>query len=135
MTIRCFPWRVPRLSDRAFRAFATNSSHQQYRILKHLPRESRPIIASMLDLDPNRRPTLSSILADPWVANIDVCTDETPGNHHVHHVQETTTEAVQERSNIVVITSEPPGVVAEKERRRHQQHHTVIAAAAAKRNQ
>ncbi|KAI7886975.1 Pkinase-domain-containing protein [Lichtheimia hyalospora FSU 10163] len=129
MTIRCFPWRVPRLSDRAFRAFATNSSHQQHRILKHLPRESRPIIASMLDLDPTQRPTLSSILADPWVANIDVCTHETPGNHHVHHVQETTAEAVQERSNIVVITSEPPGVVAEKERRRHQHHQPVAAAA------
>ncbi|KAI9312730.1 kinase-like domain-containing protein [Dichotomocladium elegans] len=120
MTIRCFPWRVPRMSDKAFRAFASNPSIQQYRILKLLPRESRALMAGLLDLNPTRRPSLKTIMADEWIRSIDCCTVETPGLHHVHHVQETTAKILSERSNLVVITSEPPGVIAEKERRKRQ---------------
>ncbi|KAI9319083.1 kinase-like domain-containing protein, partial [Dichotomocladium elegans] len=119
MTIRQFPWRVPRLSDRAFRAFANNQAQQQYRILRLLPRESRPIIGALLDLDPRRRPTLKMLLDDEWVRRIDVCTIDTPGAHHVHHVQETTPET-SHRGNVVIMAAEPPGVVAEKERRKRQ---------------
>ncbi|KAI7881794.1 kinase-like protein [Lichtheimia hyalospora FSU 10163] len=131
MTIRRFPWRIARSNDPSFRAFATNHNHQQLRILKLLPRDARPVIASMMHVDPNHRASLSSIMADKWVQNIDVCTEDTAGTCHVHHVL--TPSPSTERGNLVLIADEPPGTVAEKERRRrppptplpiqqHQQH-------------
>lgn len=119
MTIRRFPWRVPRSFDPSFRAFATNHNQQQFKLLKLLPRESRPILSQMLELDPQRRATLKTVLADSWVANIDVCTVQEPGAHHVHHVHQDSISI--DRGNLVAMTSEPPGVVAEKEKRRRQQ--------------
>lgn len=117
MTIRRFPWRIARANDPAFRAFATNHNHQQLRILKLLPRDARPVIASMMHVDPNHRATLSSIMADKWVQNIDVCTEDSAGTCHVHHVL-TPSPSTAERGNLVLIADEPPGTVAEKERRR-----------------
>lgn len=117
MTIRRFPWRSPRYSDLSYRAFATNQNQQQFRLLKLLPREARPAMAGLLNVDPSRRTTLSQLLADPWVQQIDVCTLAEPGANHVHHVQEMSNQ----RGNLVVMTREPPGVIAEKEKRKRQQ--------------
>lgn len=118
MTIRRFPWRVPRQSDLSFRAFATNHNQQQFRLLKLLPREARSVMAGILEIDPNKRLSLEAVLADPWVQDIDVCQVHEPGKRHVHHVLATPS---LNRDNLVVITPEPPGVVAEKEKRKRQQ--------------
>ena len=121
MTIRSFPWRVAQPCDRSFHAFATNYNQQQFRLLKSLPREARPIMAGLLDLDPSRRPTLKTVLQDNWVRGIDCCSLEEPGIQHVHHVQETLPSIINERGNVVVITSEPPGVITAREKRKRQQ--------------
>ncbi|ORY98650.1 kinase-like domain-containing protein [Syncephalastrum racemosum] len=121
MTIRRFPWRSPRYSDLSYRAFATNQNQQQFRLLKLLPREARPAMAGLLNVDPSRRTTLSQLLADPWVQQIDVCTLAEPGANHVHHVQEMSNQ----RGNLVVMTREPPGLIAEKEKRKRQQQQQV----------
>jgi serine/threonine protein kinase len=117
MTIRRFPWRIPRLTDPSFRAYATNQNQQQFRLLKLLPREARPVMAGILDIDPTRRSNLQTVLADKWVQQIDVCQVHEPGKKHVHHVL-TAPPANCGRDNLVVVTQEPPGVVAEKEKRR-----------------
>ncbi|KAI9362144.1 kinase-like domain-containing protein [Pilaira anomala] len=117
MTIRRFPWRIPRQTDPSFRAFATNQNQQQFRLLKLLPREARPVMAGILDIDPTRRSTLNTVLADKWVQSIDVCHIHEPGKRHVHHVL-TAPASTGGRDNLVVVTPEPPGVVAEKEKRK-----------------
>ncbi|KAI8381550.1 kinase-like domain-containing protein [Radiomyces spectabilis] len=121
MTIRRFPWRYPRCSDPSFRAYATNQNQQQFRLLKVLPREARPVMAGILDIDPKRRSTLSTVLADSWVQEIDVCNVSHPGHRHVHHVLVPPSQSHQ-RDNLVVVTPEPPGVVAEKEKRKRMIH-------------
>lgn len=117
MTIRRFPWRIPRQTDPSFRAFATNQNQQQFRLLKLLPREARPVMAGILDIDPNRRSNLQTVLNDKWVQSIDVCQIHEPGKKHVHHVL-TAPTSTGGRDNLVVVTQEPPGVVAEKEKRK-----------------
>ncbi|KAI8988669.1 kinase-like domain-containing protein [Pilobolus umbonatus] len=117
MTIRRFPWRIPRSNDPSFRAFATNHNQQQFRLLKLLPREARPVMAGILDIDPNRRSSLATVLSDKWVQQIDVCQLHEPGKRHVHHVL-TAPPSSGGRDNLVVVTPEPPGVVAEKEKRK-----------------
>ncbi|RCI03717.1 hypothetical protein CU098_006170 [Rhizopus stolonifer] len=136
MTIRRFPWRIPRLTDPSFRAYATNHNQQQFRLLKLLPRESRPVMAGILDIDPSRRSNLQTILADKWVQQIDVCQVHEPGKRHVHHVL-TLSSSSSGRDNLVVVTPEPPGVIAEKEKRKRSSrpaspsipHKAVINAA------
>ncbi|SAM02730.1 hypothetical protein [Absidia glauca] len=85
MTIRRFPWRLPRPSDPSFLAFSTQPQ-QAFRLLKLLPREARPVIAAMLELHSKRRIHLDQILLDSWVQSIDMCHIEEPGANHVHHV-------------------------------------------------
>ncbi|KAG0169477.1 hypothetical protein DFQ28_010110 [Apophysomyces sp. BC1034] len=116
MTILRFPWRLPRSSDPSFRAFATNHNQQQFRLLKLLPRESRSLMAGILEIDPTRRNTLKKLMNDPWVQSIDVCNLHQPGAHHVHHVS--VADTTNERANLVLMTPEPPGVVAQKEKRK-----------------
>ncbi|KAI8885716.1 Pkinase-domain-containing protein, partial [Backusella circina FSU 941] len=123
MTIRRFPWRIPRNTDPAFRAFATNHNQQKFRLLKLLPRESRSVMTSILELDPSHRYSISKILQDEWVKSIDVCSVQEPGAHHVHHVS---TCPTVHRGNLVAVTPEPPGVVAEKEKRKRQPIKTSI---------
>ena len=44
-----------------------------WRLLRLLPRETRPIIDAMLRVDPKKRATLSDVFADPWINNSPVC--------------------------------------------------------------
>ena len=60
-----------------------------WRLLRLLPRESRPIISSMLEIDPLRRATIVDILQDPWVTQTPVCSQieggkvvKVEGHHH-----------------------------------------------------
>ncbi|EME78278.1 nitrogen permease reactivator protein NPR1 [Pseudocercospora fijiensis CIRAD86] len=62
------------------------------RLLRLLPRETRHIIGSMLELDPNKRATMDDILADPWVQNALVCRQQEDGEivkapNHTHTLQ------------------------------------------------
>lgn len=44
-----------------------------WRILRLLPRESRHVIARMLEIDPKKRATMAEILEDSWVSNAVIC--------------------------------------------------------------
>ncbi|KAI8064689.1 kinase-like domain-containing protein [Gongronella butleri] len=159
MMIRRFPWRHSRVSDPSFQHFASQPL-PSFRLLKLLPRESRPIIASMLECQPKRRATLDRVLDDNWVKQIDVCRAEKPGEKHVHHVlalpppSPSTSSSQQQRpasplptphtshsldttlDHLVILTREPPGTVAEKEKRKRaaqqQLHQQQHTAQAAK---
>ncbi|KAI9721959.1 MAG: hypothetical protein M1812_001917 [Candelaria pacifica] len=50
-----------------------------WRLLRLLPRESRHVIGTMLELDPKRRAKLEEVLEDPWVANTPICSQEVGG--------------------------------------------------------
>ncbi|KAG1455248.1 hypothetical protein G6F56_007112 [Rhizopus delemar] len=113
MSIRRFPWRVPRLSDPAFRSFATNENQQKFRLLNLLPKGSRSVMTSLLEIDPSRRYSLETIMNDNWVKGIDICTTDEPGTCHVHHVSVVN----HQRGNLVAVTPEPPGLFAEKKKR------------------
>ena len=60
-----------------------------WRLLRLLPRETRDIIGSMLEIDPRRRATLQDMLKDPWVTQTPVCSQgpggkiiSAAGHHH-----------------------------------------------------
>ncbi|KAI7901087.1 kinase-like domain-containing protein [Cokeromyces recurvatus] len=120
MIIHRFPWRISKSSDIAFRAFITNQNQQKFRLIKWLPRESRSVMTSILEVDPSRRWSVQKILQDNWVKGIDVCTPDEPGTCHVHHVSVLDQITQERRGNLVLITSEPPGVIAEKEKKKRQ---------------
>lgn len=44
-----------------------------WRLLRLLPRESRTVIGSMLEIDPSDRATLKSMMNDPWISKTPVC--------------------------------------------------------------
>ncbi|KAG0738598.1 hypothetical protein G6F29_009047 [Rhizopus arrhizus] len=116
MTTRRFPWRLPRLSDPAFKSFATNHNQQKFRLLNLLPKESRSVMTSILEVDPNHRYSLERIMKDDWVKQVDICTMDEPGACHVHHVS--AVSGVYQRGNLVAVTPEPPGLFAEKKKGR-----------------
>ncbi|KAI8983527.1 kinase-like domain-containing protein [Pilobolus umbonatus] len=116
MTIRRFPWRSPSSHDPAFKAFLTDHNQQKFRLLKLLPKESRSVMTSILEIDPKHRYSIRKILSDSWMQNMDVCSIENEGCHHVHHVSAVDSES--NRSNLVLMTLEPPGLIARKERRK-----------------
>jgi serine/threonine protein kinase len=121
MSIRRFPWRIPRPThDTAFKSFINPSGQGAYRLLKLLPRESRNIIGRILQVDPSKRCSLEEVLQDPWLANVDRCTLETPGERHIHHVIVPPGADGIKRGNIVTIAAEVPGAVADKEKRKQQ---------------
>jgi serine/threonine protein kinase len=60
-----------------------------WRLLRLLPRETRHIIGSMLDLDPVKRVNLETVMDDPWVQKSVYCRQEIGGQvihteGHVH---------------------------------------------------
>lgn len=50
-----------------------------WRLLRLLPRESRNIMAQMLELNPLRRATLEDMMSDPWISNSPVCSQVEAG--------------------------------------------------------
>jgi len=63
-----------------------------WRLLRLLPRESRHIIGRMLEVDPKKRATLDEILADKWVINSQICSQEEGGrisrsDNHEHTLE------------------------------------------------
>lgn len=47
-----------------------------WRLLRLLPRESRHIMARMLEIDPRKRATMEEVLADSWVSGTNICRQE-----------------------------------------------------------
>lgn len=100
MTLRRFPWKVPRMSDQSFNLFATKPTKEEeesyhkppppaeadgkpqqkpvikgpWRLLRLLPHECRHIIGRMLELDPTKRATIKEIWEDEWVKSLKMCT-------------------------------------------------------------
>jgi serine/threonine protein kinase len=50
-----------------------------WRLLRILPRESRHIIGRMLKVDPKERATMDEVMADEWVMETPVCSQEEQG--------------------------------------------------------
>ncbi|KAF9415392.1 hypothetical protein BGZ94_000113 [Podila epigama] len=87
MTIGRFPWKIPKPDeDESFEAFAHPNGKGKQRVLKLLPRESRPIMSRILEVDPTKRATINDIVADPWFQSIDACTTEHKSCNHPHHL-------------------------------------------------
>ncbi|CAO3596103.1 unnamed protein product [Absidia cylindrospora] len=109
MIIRRFPWRIPRpAQDQSFKNFITPSSESAARLFKMLPRESRSILARILEPEPTKRCTLQDVLNDPWVSSIATCTAETPcTDHHQHHLLVQPSKQIMDRGNIVILDSHP----------------------------
>ncbi|KAH3675590.1 hypothetical protein WICMUC_002679 [Wickerhamomyces mucosus] len=104
MILRRFPWKAPKQTDNSFKLFSTipeidpsNPDHKSkskgpYRLLRLLPHGSRPIISSMLELDPIKRASIDDILNDEWFNSIEVCQTNENGEllsipqSHKHHL-------------------------------------------------
>ncbi|KAL5325699.1 hypothetical protein ACEPPN_006829 [Leptodophora sp. 'Broadleaf-Isolate-01'] len=135
MSLRRFPWKMPRMTDNSYKLFASPPSpgtdmrrlsdtpvpskstsdlnnpdrdvepdpvpvvkvksnlrvapgsedkkpeviKGPWRLLRLLPRESRHIMARMLEIDPRKRATMEEVLADPWVSGTVICRQEEGG--------------------------------------------------------
>ncbi|KAF9923671.1 serine/threonine protein kinase [Linnemannia zychae] len=92
MTLCRFPWKLARASgadaDPSFEAFANPSGAGKARLLKLMPRESRPILSRMLEVDPTKRALMTEVLEDEWVKAIEVCTPQAMCLYHPHHLGE-----------------------------------------------
>ncbi|KAI8988440.1 kinase-like domain-containing protein [Mycotypha africana] len=104
MTIRRFPWRLPRPEkDQSYSNFIQPDGNGAERLFKLLPRYARPVISQILVPDPQNRCTLEDVLKDDWVKSIDCCTPEAPAKSHPHHLLFQPSRAVMERGNIIVL--------------------------------
>ncbi|RUS13630.1 kinase-like domain-containing protein [Endogone sp. FLAS-F59071] len=87
MSIRRFPWRIPRPGqDPSFKAYINPTGQGAVRLMKLLPRESRHIIRRVLEPDHATRATFADILANPWYAGVEACTAGVAAKGHVHHL-------------------------------------------------
>ncbi|KAG0091299.1 hypothetical protein BGZ92_001033 [Podila epicladia] len=87
MTIGRFPWKIPKGDqDPSYEAFARSGDKGKQRVLKLLPRESRPIMSRILEVDPTKRATIEEVVADPWFQSIDACTIHSRSCNHPHHL-------------------------------------------------
>lgn len=108
MSIRRFPWRLPRPEkDQSYKNFVTPSAMGAEKLFKMLPRESRPIISRILNPDPTKRCTLEDVLNDEWVKSIPMCTHDKPELSHAHHLMVEPRPEVKEACNIVVLDIAP----------------------------
>ncbi|KAK3833612.1 MAG: kinase-like domain-containing protein [Linnemannia gamsii] len=108
MTLRRFPWRIPKSEqDPSFQAFAKPDGTGKLRLLKLMPRESRPIMSRILEMDPSRRVLIGDILDDPWMKNLDHCTMEYMSPNHPHHLGDDGTVVSNPNEGIAVL---PPSL-------------------------
>ncbi|KAG2220002.1 hypothetical protein INT45_010370 [Circinella minor] len=137
MIIRRFPWRiaVPN-KDGAFKNFINPSAKGAAKLLGLLPRESRSLIAQMLDPEPRLRSLICDVVKDEWFTSISLCDPEKPSPTHVHHlVVEPTSREVRSRRNLVILkkstrTSSSSSVGSQGSKRSSQQKVSTGAAAA-----
>lgn len=130
MTIRRFPWRLPRPEkDQSYSNFVQPNNNGAEKLFKLLPRYARPIISRILLPDPEKRCLLEDVLDDEWVKSIETCSPARPAGNHPHHLLFEPTKAIMERGNIVVLSSpkkeeEPSNTTppAEKKKKTPEHH-------------
>lgn len=102
MVQRKFPWKSPRMIYNSFRLFCSEPEHPKdliagpYRLLKVLPKASRELLGSMLEIEPKKRVLLDDIISNDWFKSIESCVVDTktgkligkPHNHTHHLVTE-----------------------------------------------
>ncbi|KAF8940233.1 hypothetical protein BGZ47_007822 [Haplosporangium gracile] len=91
MTLCRFPWKLAKTgadADPSFEAYANLSGTGKARLLKLMPRESRPILGRMLEVDPAKRAQMKEVQEDEWVKGIEVCTLQAMCLYHPHHLGE-----------------------------------------------
>lgn len=98
MTLRRFPWKKPSEEVVSFKLFSqkpddeNDHSKGPYRLLKLLPRHSRPLIGRMFELNPQKRILMEGVLEDPWFLHIQACEADKDGKltkypeNHKHHL-------------------------------------------------
>ncbi|OZJ02729.1 hypothetical protein BZG36_04708 [Bifiguratus adelaidae] len=87
MTIRRFPWRIPRPHlDNSYKTYSQPGGAGVVRLMKLLPRETRHVMCRILDPDPKTRIHLPQIFEDPWVKSIEMCEPGQMSHGHVHHL-------------------------------------------------
>lgn len=130
MTLRRFPWHIPKAEqDPSFQAFAKPDGTGKLRLLKLMPRESRPIMSRILEMDPSRRVLIGDILEDPWMKNLDYCTMEYMSPNHPHHLGDDGTVVSNPNEGISVL---PPSVQGSENGRSQEapgSHRAVTPAA------
>ncbi|KAF9103711.1 serine/threonine protein kinase [Mortierella sp. GBA35] len=108
MTLRRFPWRIPKAEqDSSFHAFAKPDGTGKLRLLKLMPRESRPIMSRILEMDPRKRVLISDILEDSWMKNLDHCTIGYMSLNHPHHLGDDGTVVSNPNEGFAVL---PPSI-------------------------
>jgi hypothetical protein len=111
MSIRRFPWRLPRPEkDQSYKNFITPSSLGAEKLFKLLPRESRPIMKRILNPNPAERCTLEDVLEDDWVKHIPMCTHTEPELSHAHHLAVEPRPEIKESCNIIVLNNIAPPI-------------------------
>ncbi|KAF9084697.1 hypothetical protein BGX29_002416 [Mortierella sp. GBA35] len=89
MTLCRFPWKLAKNDvDPSFEAYSNASGAGKARLLKLMPREARPILGRMLEVDPAKRVLMSEVLEDSWVKSIEACTPQAMCLYHPHHLGE-----------------------------------------------
>ena len=101
MSLRRFPWKAPKESIQPYKLFCEEPECEKdkhkgpYRLLRLLPRHSRPLIGGMLELDPKKRLLMNQVVADPWFQHIESCEldangelDKIPEKHKHHLITE-----------------------------------------------
>jgi len=92
MTLCRFPWKLAKLdTDSSYEAYANPSGAGKTRLLKLMPREARPILSRMLEIDPKKRVHMEEVLQDSWVKSIEACTAEESCLYHSHHLSDDAT--------------------------------------------
>lgn len=125
MTIRRFPWRLPRPEkDQSYNNFIRPDNSGAESLFKLLPSYARPIISRILKSDPAQRCTLEDVLDDDWVKSIETCSPNRPATNHPHHLLIAPSKAIMDRGNIVVLNStrkeEEAGNQADKKKKAHE---------------
>lgn len=81
MSLRRFPWRLPRMSDVSFKKYAEGGKDQ---VFKLIPRESRDILSRMLEIDTEKRAEMQDIVDSDFVKSIEQCTHASKASNHKH---------------------------------------------------
>ncbi|KAF9139629.1 serine/threonine protein kinase [Mortierella sp. GBA39] len=130
MTLRRFPWRIPKADqDPSFQAFAKPDGTGKLRLLKLMPRESRPIMSRILEMNPNKRVLIGDILEDSWMKSLDHCTMEHMSPNHPHHLGDDGTVASNPNEGISVLPPSIQGSESGRSQEAPRSHHTVSPAA------
>ncbi|RLV82963.1 putative serine/threonine-protein kinase RTK1 [Meyerozyma sp. JA9] len=110
MSLKRFPWKIPKYSDPSYRAFAeeqqpdvvagvenlnvNDDPHHHKRspskLMKLIPAQSASLVKSMLTVDPTKRAFIEDVVASDFYKSIAVCHVEgdkvVKARNHIHHL-------------------------------------------------